>query len=209
MKVKLIITVILLVVVIVAAFILYDVLSRRNPADSPMAGLPETGQENVQESAQSPPEENQGEGDIEEEDDRVSAPDFRVQDLQGNEVRLSDFIGKPVVLNFWTSWCSSCREGMPAFDTVYADMNQDVAFMMVSIVDDARETVESATTYIEESGYSFPVYLDTTREAAAAYGILSIPTTFLIGSDGYIVFRAVGVLEEDDLRAGIDFILNN
>ena len=73
-------------------------------------------------------------------EDLVPAPDFIVYDAEGTAFRLSDFKGKPVVVNFWASWCPPCRSEMPHFDQVYSEVKDDVMFMMVDLVDGQRET---------------------------------------------------------------------
>jgi thiol-disulfide isomerase/thioredoxin len=132
-----------------------------------------------------------------------AAPDFTVLDAGGNEVRLSDFFGRPIVLNFWASWCPPCRAHKPDFDKIYDEMKADVAFLMVNLTDGQRETIESASSYIAEHGYRFPVYFDTTREAAWAYGVTSVPTTVFISKDGYVTHEHIGRMNEDLLRSGI------
>lgn len=136
------------------------------------------------------------------------APDFTVLDASGNQVKLSDVVanGKPIVLNFWASWCPPCKKEMPEFDAVYQELGDDIQFMMVDLTDGERETMEKAIQHVESEGYTFPVYFDTTQEAGAVYGIRSIPTTLFIDKDGYIVTGAQGAIDDTTLRKGIDLI---
>ncbi|MGI5970580.1 MAG: TlpA family protein disulfide reductase [Oscillospiraceae bacterium] len=134
------------------------------------------------------------------------APDFTVQDGDGNEVKLSDFSGRPVVLNFWASWCPPCRSEMPEFDDAYREAGDDVAFLMVNMTDGRRETFDSASGFISEQGYTFPVYYDTQLSAATAYGISAIPVTVFIDSEGRIAKTEKGAISADRLREGIELI---
>lgn len=138
--------------------------------------------------------------------EKVLAPDFTVYDSEGNEVHLSDFTGKPVVLNFWASWCGPCKMEMPDFDDAYAELGGDVHFLMVNMTS-GRETLESATSFIEEQGYSFPVYYDTDADAATTYGVYSLPTTLFIDAEGYGIAQATGAINAETLQKGIDMIL--
>lgn len=134
------------------------------------------------------------------------APDFIVLDNTGNEVKLSDNIGKPVVLNFWASWCPPCREEMPHFEEVYADEKNDVAFMMVDLVDGRRETMEKGQDFIKDHGFNLPIYFDNQQVAAAIYGVSSIPTTVFIDKDGNIVLVYPGQIDKNSLIKGINLI---
>ncbi|MCL2512757.1 MAG: TlpA family protein disulfide reductase [Oscillospiraceae bacterium] len=138
--------------------------------------------------------------------DKEKAPDFTVTDADGNSVRLSDMEGYPIVLNFWASWCPPCKLEMPDFEKVYRELGEEVQFMMVNLTDGQRETKGRAEAYISGEGHTFPVFFDTKQEGAPAYGIRSIPTTFFIDRDGYIVTGVQGALEEAALRQGIDMI---
>ncbi len=136
----------------------------------------------------------------------IQAPNFKVTDSEGNEVHLSDFIGKPTVLNFWASWCGPCKMEMPDFDKIYKEKGNEIHFLMVNMTDNSRETVEIAKAFIEEQGYSFPVYYDTEMEAAITYGVTSLPTTYFIDSNGYAIAQAMGAIDEITLQTGIDMI---
>lgn len=143
----------------------------------------------------------------EEEPELTPAPDFTVYDKDGNEVHLSDFAGKPIVLNFWASWCSPCKSEMPDFHQAYLDYGEEVQFLMVNMTDGSRETVESASAFIEEQGYTFPVFYDTGYDAALTYGAYALPTTYFIDAEGYAVAWAQSALSAENLQKGLDMIL--
>jgi len=137
----------------------------------------------------------------------MAAPDFTVYDGSGNAVRLSDLQGKPVVVNFWASWCSPCKSEMPDFEAAYQDWGEDVHFMMVNMTDGGRETVESAGDFVAEAGYTFPVYYDTELDAAMTYGVNAVPATYFVDAEGNAIARAAGMLDREALQTGIDMIL--
>ena len=143
----------------------------------------------------------------EEEPELTPAPDFTVYDKEGNEVHLSDFVGKPIVLNFWASWCSPCKSEMPDFNQAYLDYGEEVQFLMVNMTDGSRETVESASAFIEEQGYEFPVFYDTDYDAALTCGAYALPTTYFIDAEGYGVAWAQSALSAENLQKGLDMIL--
>ena len=135
-----------------------------------------------------------------------ATPDFRVLDTEGNPVKLSDFFGTPIVLNFWASWCPPCKSELPDFEAACKKYEGKVTFLMVNMTDGERETVEIAKRYVESMGYTFPVYFDTRFEAAYAYGIRSIPTTYFIGADGSVEAKATGMISAAQLEQGIGMI---
>jgi len=136
----------------------------------------------------------------------IMAPDFTVQDEDGNSVRLSHMLGKPIVLNFWASWCPPCKSEMPDFNKVFAEMGDEVVFMMVNAVGSRGETRESAARYVAEEGFTFPVYYDVEQDAVTSYGIRAFPTSIFIDSEGYILAGVEGAIDEKTLRMGIELI---
>lgn len=139
-------------------------------------------------------------------EEKFRAPDFTVFDSEGDEVHFTDYVGKPMVINFWASWCPPCKAEMPHFNKVYNELEDEVFFMMIDLVDGQRETQESGRKYIEEMGFAFPVFFDNNQNAASVYGIMSIPTTVFIDSDGYLITGVQGTIDEETLLQGIDLI---
>ena len=136
----------------------------------------------------------------------VKAPDFTVYDREGNVVHLSDFLGKPIVLNFWASWCGPCKMEMPDFHEKYLELGEEVQFLMVNATG-GRETKDGAMAFIAEMGYTFPVFYDLDSDASMTYGAYSLPTTYFIDAQGYAVAKATGAIDGTTLQQGLDLIL--
>lgn len=136
----------------------------------------------------------------------TEAPDFTVYDGDGKAVKLSELVGKPIVLNFWASWCPPCKGEMPGFEEVYGQVGDEVTFVMVDLVDGQRETQEKGSRYVKAQGFSFPVYYDLAQEAAVRYGINSIPRTYFIDKDGDVIAGVERALSAKALRQNIDRI---
>ncbi len=135
------------------------------------------------------------------------APDFTVVDGDGNAVSLSDMEGKPVVINFWATWCGPCQTEMPYFEDAWETYGEDVAFMMVNMTDGQRDTVDGVKAFVSEMGYDFPVYYDTEYDAAQTYGVYSIPMTVLVDAEGNLLGGQIGVIPEETLVAAIEAMI--
>lgn len=183
-----------MIVLLVGASTLYNQLTEQVEHDNL------TGADNASSQQQS------SQNDAEQEPEKQFPPDFTVMDASGREVKLSDFRGKPVVVNFWASWCGPCKSEMPDFNEVCQEMGAEIHFLMVNITDGGRETLDVAKQFIADSGYTFPVYYDTQYSAAIAYGVSSLPTTYFFDAEGYGVAYAVGAINEEALLRGIEMI---
>lgn len=179
-KINIIIGLLVFAALLVVAVVAYDMLQNR--ADAP---------ENL---LLAEPEANES---------LQPAYDFVMHDGDGNEVRLSDFFGRPIVLNFWTTWCPSCVRSSPYFEQLHREMGEDIHVLKVNLPG-GRETRQAVDEFIAANGYTVPVYFDSSGEAARVYGIRSIPDTVFINADGYITARIIGAVNENTLQEGID-----
>ena len=184
---------------IIGASFLYDGLSDRNPAQQQLATMPN--------QTTAPTADETAPDSTEEEELVIPALDFTVYDADGNAVKLSDFYGKPIVLNFWASWCGPCKSEMPDFQKACTDLEGEVQFLMVNMTDGSRETLDTAKAFLADSGYTFPVFFDTDTDAAIKYSVYALPTTYFINAEGNLVAYAEQALSADVLQMGIDMIL--
>ena len=189
------------------AYVLYGKLSGSAAHDqlAVQDGADTAGQDSSDSETPSETEDGSTE-EAEEEQEPVLAPDFTVYDAEGNEVRLSDYQGTPVVMNFWASWCGPCQSEMPDFNEAYEEQGEEIYFLMINMTDGSRETVESASAFVEGEGYTFPVFYDTASEAAMTYGAYSLPTTYFIDAEGHAIAKASGAIDAETLQRGIDMI---
>ena len=135
------------------------------------------------------------------------APSFTMTDADGNEVQLSDFFGKPIVINFWATWCGPCKSELPAFDAAYAKYGEDVQFIMLNLTDGYSDTVAGVQKFVADGGYSFPVYYDTKMDGVNTYGAYSIPLTVFIDESGSVTYRKVGVISEAALTRNLEALI--
>ena len=134
--------------------------------------------------------------------------DFTVLDEEGNSVSLSDYFGKPIIVNFWATWCPPCRAELPYFDAAAEAYAGEIRFLMVDLTDGYNDTVESATAFArEENAYSFPLFFDVEFSAAEAYRINAIPVTLFIRADGSLMHQQIGSMDEASLQRLIDQLL--
>lgn len=136
---------------------------------------------------------------LQEEMIKESAPEFRMKDLEGNDVTLNSLKGKTVILDFWATWCGPCKMSFPGMQDAVTKYKDDtsVKFLFVDTFESGPDREKQVEEYIQESNYSFHVLLDPTKEGngfqtADAYGIQGIPTKVIIDPQGNIRFKVVG-----------------
>ena len=127
-------------------------------------------------------------------------PDFKVYTMDGKEITLYESFGKPLVVNFWATWCPPCKAEMPDFEELYKEYGDRVNFMMINMTDGNRDTVDGVKAFIEDSGYTFPVYCDSDLSAAYAYSVSSIPMTLFFDAEGNLLNSNVGMISEVQLE---------
>lgn len=128
--------------------------------------------------------------------------DIKIFDKDGNEIMLSDLSGKPIILNFWATWCGYCIQEMPDFEKAYKENKDEIQFLIIN-TDDG---IEKGEKFIKNNGYSFPTYYDLEYNAAITYGISGIPRTIAIDKDGNIRYNRSGMLTAEALEGIINAI---
>lgn len=121
---------------------------------------------------------------------------FMVKDANNRDVSLSDKLGKPVVVNFWASWCPPCRGEFPAFEKAYNEHKENIEFMMVNLTFTDMGNIDDTINFIKEAGYTFPVYYDTDYTTPEVFNIRGIPHTVFFNSDGTVYKEHIGALNE-------------
>lgn len=154
-------------------------------------------------------ESKEEENNIEEKQDKVMAKDFVVYDENLNKVKLSSYIGTPIVLNFWASWCPPCIEEMKFFNEISNEYEDNkLMVLMINLTDGERETMDIAKKFIKDNNYNMNVLFDNDGNAGNNYALFSIPRTIFIDKNGYIVEDHLGLITKEDLNQQIDFLLN-
>jgi peroxiredoxin len=127
-------------------------------------------------------------------DGHIMAPDFELLDTEGRKHRLSDYRGKTVIINFWTTWCPPCREEIPSMNRAWQSLRQeDVVILAINMGEDED------TIFVFTADYpaDFPLLLDSDGAVIAEWPVKGLPTTYVVAPDGSIAYRAIGGREWD------------
>jgi len=135
-----------------------------------------------------------------------AAPDFTLYTLDGDEVKLSDYLGKVVILDFWATWCAPCRKGIPDLISIQNEYKDDLVVIGISF--DQPATQDQLVPFIKNYGINYPIVLGD-LEVSAAYGnIQAIPTSFIIDQEGNIINKHIGLVPRSTLVEEINLLLS-
>lgn len=126
------------------------------------------------------------------------APDFSLKDLNGKTVKLSDYKGKVVILNFWAVWCKYCKEEMPDLNELNAELEKDNEAVILAV--DVQESSGTVKNYLSSNKINLKVLLDENGSVAQSYGISGYPTTFIINNDGTLYTYISGKTDKETLK---------
>lgn len=137
------------------------------------------------------------------------APDFTLQTPDGQNISLSDYQGKPVLVFLWASWCTVCKATMPGLEPVYQAYAPQ-GFEILAINTTAQDVATSAVSYFEGQNYSFPMLLDPDGAVSHQYGMRAVPTSILVGPDGIVQEVVIGAgMSAGELQAWLDDVLTS
>lgn len=135
------------------------------------------------------------------------APNFELKTLEGENVKLSDYRGKKVILNFWATWCPPCRAEMPHMQKYYEqhakEDNVEILAVNLTTVDHGMEKI---TSFVSEYGLSFPVLLDSEGEMGSIYQAVTIPTSYLLDTQGRVQSKFAGPMDQATIEQLVDDI---
>lgn len=126
-----------------------------------------------------------------------TAPDFELETLEGETAKLSDYRGKKVILNFWTTWCPPCRAEMPHMQDYYDQKAKEdnVEILAVNLTT-ADHGMEKITSFVSEYGLAFPILLDAEGDMGAVYQAVTIPTSYILDTEGRVQNKFVGPMDQ-------------
>lgn len=125
-------------------------------------------------------------------------PEFEYYNLMGGKMNSKNLKGKAIMLNFWATWCPPCRQEMPSIEKLYKKYKDNSNFEIVAIAVDKGTSLKVAS-FIQDNKYTFPIFFDERGKASKKFLIRSIPTTFIINSEGIIVKKKLGAEDWSNL----------
>ncbi len=122
------------------------------------------------------------------------APAFSLEDLDGAQVSLAAFRGRPVLINFWASWCPPCRAEMPELQRVYASQGSD-GLMILAVNLSTQDNLDDVRRFVAEQGLTFPILLDSEQAVTAAYRVNPLPTSVFVTPEGKVHLVQIGQMD--------------
>lgn len=209
-----VIWILVLIILIGGGYYIVNVLGDKK-ADSPISSN-ETPNTNVETPVDTPvetPTESPNTPTADEEDDYISQlkieqpfqTDFIVFNDAGEEVSISDYRGKTVILNFWASWCPPCIDEMPEFEALHKKLDpEETVILAINVTDGQRETKKTANKFLEDENIDLNVLYDEELNGATEFGISVIPQTYIIDKDGFVQYGLMGMTDEVVLSAMLE-----
>lgn len=133
-----------------------------------------------------------------------TAPDFTLSRLEGGEASLAEFRGRPVIVNFWTTWCTECRTEVPELERVYRRYGSDVVVLGVNM----REPARVVRSFAEEYGATYPVLLDSDKKVAKAYRVTGVPETWIVSPEGVALQRFLGPVTAEQMERVLEELIS-
>ncbi len=127
--------------------------------------------------------------------DENKAPDFTLKSFDGKTVKLSDYKGKVIIIDFWATWCPPCRKGIPDLISIQNDYKNDVVIIGISL--DGEKTLKDVPGFVKSYAINYPIVYGDDKVVAAYGGIEGIPTAFVVDKKGNIVDKHVGLVPKD------------
>lgn len=128
------------------------------------------------------------------------APDFELSTLDGQKIKLSDYRGKKVILNFWATWCPPCKAEMPHMEKFYKEnKDKNVEILAVNLTN-MDKGIEEVKVFVKEYGLTFPIPLDEEGIAGTTYQAFTIPTSYILDEKGVITKKIVGPMDEKMMK---------
>lgn len=132
-------------------------------------------------------------------------PDFIVLDGNGEEVSISEYRGKKVIVNFWASWCPPCIREMPEFQSLHNELDEEETILLaINLTDGQRETKTLADNFLAENNLNLNVLYDTVGNAFYEFGVTSIPQTFFLDEEGTVQYSILGMTDKVTLDAVLE-----
>jgi peroxiredoxin len=127
--------------------------------------------------------------------DGDKAPDFTLKSVDGKTIKLSDYKGKVVIIDFWATWCGPCRRGIPDLVSIQTEFKNDLVIIGISL--DAEKTIKDVPEFVKSYKINYPIVYGDEKVVMAYGGIQSIPTAFVIDKNGNVVDRHIGLVSKD------------
>jgi cytochrome c biogenesis protein CcmG/thiol:disulfide interchange protein DsbE len=127
--------------------------------------------------------------------DGDKAPDFSLKSVDGKTIKLSDYKGKVVIVDFWATWCGPCRRGIPDLVSLQKEFKDDLVIIGISL--DAEKTIKDVPGFVKSYSINYPIVYGDEKVIMAYGGIQSIPTAFVVDKKGNVVDRHIGLVSKD------------